>query len=318
MAKYSIPCTELLDGNHLIQLNCIPTLAGKQQFATLLLIYLSAYMRLRFSHASSEDIRLVVMLDEAHNLLQGVDDGQGNAYSFAEDFKGLLLELRSLGVAFIVSNQSNQGIPKLIPDVCGSKVFLGGSVVSGIKDYAVEMHLNEKTFRYLYTCKAGSGLYYNAEMPCAMFFQTANIIDLFDMKTPYATRNSFLEANSQFCVEVYNECSICPSKGTCTIASKQEAYRIASLLNMRFGARLEAALSVKDEKSVSKTCGALMVEICMVLLAETKNNPQKEQVQHCSLVQFARQYNRNYSVITNVEAILGSCEDRLKLLEKNV
>lgn len=62
-------------------------------FATMILISLAAYLRINAKHSSR--LQLVIILDEAHNLLRGAEksDGEG-VYSFAENFQNLLLEMR--------------------------------------------------------------------------------------------------------------------------------------------------------------------------------------------------------------------------------
>ena len=79
----------------------------------------------------------MIILDEAHNLLRGAEksDGEG-VYSFAENFQNLLLEMRSIGVGFIIADQTADNVPTTIPDICGTKVFLGPSRFSGIERYA--------------------------------------------------------------------------------------------------------------------------------------------------------------------------------------
>ena len=85
--NYSVPITKLIKGHNLIQLNNLPTVDAKQSFATMLLIALGAYLQLRMQHcADKNQLNLVIVMDETHNLLKTVNNINGEGYSFSDDF----------------------------------------------------------------------------------------------------------------------------------------------------------------------------------------------------------------------------------------
>lgn len=61
-AVQPIPITELLNGENLLQLNCLTTIEAKQMFATMILISLAAYLRINAKHSSR--LQLVIILDD--------------------------------------------------------------------------------------------------------------------------------------------------------------------------------------------------------------------------------------------------------------
>ena len=227
----SIPVTELLNGFNLIQLNCLPTIEAKQSFATMLLISLGAYMQLRFEH-SKKPLRLVIIMDESHNLLNAVENSNENKYSFADDFTNMILTLRSSGVGFIIADQSADNIPKKITDVCDTKIFIGSSRFSGITQYKEYFGSESETdliLRNLYRLKPGEGIFVNSEMPHGCFFRNSNIIDTYDLSKDYEAYNSFLmNRENRICMS-FNECRFCSddNKSSCNSANKSVARQIA-------------------------------------------------------------------------------------------
>lgn len=227
----SIPVTELLNGFNLIQLNCLPTIEAKQSFATMLLISLGAYMQLRFEH-SKKPLRLVIIMDESHNLLNAVENSNETKYSFADDFTNMILTLRSSGVGFVIADQSADNIPKKITDVCDTKIFIGPSRFSGITQYREYFGSESETnliLRNLYRLKPGEGIFVNSEMPHGCFFRNSNIIDTYDLSKDYEAYNSFLmNRENRICMS-FNECRFCSddNKSSCNSANKSVARQIA-------------------------------------------------------------------------------------------
>lgn len=225
-AVQPIPITELLNGENLLQLNCLTTIEAKQMFATMILISLAAYLRINAKHSSR--LQLVIILDEAHNLLRGAEksDGEG-VYSFAENFQNLLLEMRSIGVGFMIADQTADNVPTTIPDICGTKVFLGPSRFSGIERYAALFRADETTLEHLYLLGPGEGVYTTYGMSVGAHFSTPNIIDRYQMEEGYPAENSFVERNARTLFETYLECRTCASRGHCTLEQKQQARQTA-------------------------------------------------------------------------------------------
>ncbi len=310
----TIPIEELLNGFNLIQLNNLTTLEAKQMFASLILIGISAYLRLRGKH--SEDLKLAIILDESHNLLQPVTDSDGRPYSFSRDFSNMLLELRSQGVSLIICDQSSDNIPREIVNSCCTKVFLGSSLSGGIGDYAKYLNMDETALNNLYLLETGDGCFVTEGMPKARYFHCPNVIDIFRLGDKYERKNDYLEGNPRLTIETFRECDVCPAAGKCAHADKIAARQIASMLCQKFGYTLEKLIeknSAEDEDS--KKISDLLTRILADVYCEAKTNSA---TRYCAVVQFVREFNRQHPDVLKVDNLIQNGEKIWAELQKNI
>lgn len=292
----SIPLESLLDGYNLIQLNCLPTIQSKQLFATMLLISVGAYMQLRFKH-SEKPLNLVIIMDESHNLLNSVADVNGSSFSFADDFTNMMLTLRSVGVGFVVSDQSVNNIPKAISDVCNTKVFIGPSRFSGIEsyqDYLGESDLAYNAIKYLHLLNSGEGVYVSSEMKHGVFFKTPNRIDTYQLADDYYPYNQFVEDNQNYLCSVYSECSCCGNykKAQCTFIVKRTARQIAESYFSTYGVKMaETLLEYNKKKNSNNYEVHKKLRSCIMLFLEN-GSLYNINVYRCAMIQLIRIINR--------------------------
>ena len=277
----SIPVTALVQGFHLIQLNALTSMASKQIFMALLLFSLGAYLKLRFPHAVGEKPRLVILVDESHNLFAGAEGDS----PFARDFQNLLLELRSVGVAFLLADQSMDALPRVVSDTPANKIFLSGARSSGILPYVGELGLDDAALRELWQLGPGQGLYADSMAPRAVYFRAPNVIDACHLETGCPARNRWLDAHPRYTVECFRECRDCAARGRCTQAGKASAALAAQRGILTLGSRLSSALAdgTAEGKAALGQCLAL-------LRTEVSALPETERT--CAVLQFARLFNR--------------------------
>ena len=275
----SIPVTALVQGFHLIQLNALTSTASKQIFMALLLFSLGAYLKLRFPHAVGEKPRLVILVDESHNLFAGAEG------PFARDFQNLLLELRSVGVAFLLADQSLDALPRVVSDTPANKIFLSGARSSGILPYAGELGLDGAALRELWQLGPGQGLYADSMAPRAVYFRAPNVIDACHLETGCPVRNRWLDAHPRYTVECFRECRDCAARGRCTQAGKASAALAAQRGILTLGSRLSSALADGTAE------GKAALGQCLALL-QTEVGALPETERTCAVLQFARLFNR--------------------------
>jgi len=321
---HSVPVTELVKGENLLQLNCLTTMEAKQMFATILLISLGAWLRFNGKH--SRELQLVVIMDESHNLLRGVEkgSGEGEAYSFAEDFKNLLLEMRSIGVGFIVADQSADNIPQMIPEVCATKIFLGPSRFSGIENYSKVFQADDAALDHLYLLGAGEGVWHTYGMSGGAYFATGNIIDNYHIEEPCPAANAFTEKNKAFMCQTFPECRTCASRRKCTVAGKQSARRQAAVLNARYKGRLLSAIrevqhtyaGEKNGDVASQNRSKTATEKLRGVLSDISDEICSSGVNtDCCIIQFVRQFNREADqplIRPYTDALYKNTENRKK------
>lgn len=308
---HSIPVRELLRGENLIQLNCLPTPEAKQMFASMLLIYISAWLRLRGTHCVDRPVKLAIILDESHNLLQPAVDSQGRSYSFSRDFANMLLELRSQGVAILLADQSSDNIPREITDVCATKVFFGGSVSSGICSNLAYMGADETALDNLYLMGPGEGCFVTHGMPRAAFFSCPNVIDLFHLEQPYLRANQYLKNHPRLTLESFRECGSCPARGRCVHADKTTARQTAAVLYQKYGYLLGELMDQELTKVTEDRISGTMVKVFSDVYTQCSSTQR-----YCAMVQFVRDFNRENPGILKLRNVLTNAEKIWTALDK--
>jgi len=300
----SVPVDRLLSGSHLLQLNCLTSIESKQLFASMLLISLGAWLRLRGKHCADKPVKLVVILDESHNLLQTVQDSQGQPYPFADDFAAMLLELRSQGIGFIIADQSADNLPDVITHTCATRIFLRGSPDSGILNHSRYLHADELAVEHLYLLDAGEGCVSTDTMPRAVYFKSPNIIDCFGLEQDYPRKNGYLETHPRLTQEGFRQCAICPGKGRCTPGQKAQGRQQVAALMRQYESLLTAALDKEDKTESSKAVSGVLQHLCGQLAKSTPDLTAR----YCSLLQFVREYNRNHPDSLSNEASVRNAQ----------
>ena len=306
----SIPVSEFAKGFNLLQLSSLTSISGKQAFASLLLISLSLWARLNLTHTAGKRVNLVIILDEAHNLLTGCLRTTGDEYSFAADFSNILLELRSLGVAIVIADQSAKNVPDVLYSVCAQKFFLGPNPGSGITDHAGEMKLDEAALNHQYLLGPGEGFYKASEMPQSVFFSSLNLIDTLKIEEPCERRNAFLEQHPRFCIESYAECEGCPAQGKCTLACKAQARAIAARLSASWKARFVWALSLPGHtpEEAAARSKALSDSLRRLLLDAREQSHGDRAIYFCAVICFFRSLNREAATPVSIPKTIGAAK----------
>ena len=160
--KESIPITELLNDNTIIELESI---ADDEVKAFIISIILTQLMEYRLQQEDSQKhLKHILLLEEAHRLLKNVHSGtgenadpRGNAVEF---FCNMLAELRSKGQGFIIADQ----IPsKLAPDIVkNTNIKITHRIVDGEERLLIgnSMHMTEEQIEYLASLKQGYAAIY--------------------------------------------------------------------------------------------------------------------------------------------------------------
>ena len=307
----SIPVSEFAKGFNLFQLSSLTSIEGKQAFASLLLISISCWARLNLTHTAGKRVSLVIILDEAHNLLTGCRRTTGDEYSsFAAGFTNLLLELRSVGVAIVIADQSTKNIPGVLYEICANKFYLGPNRGSGITDHAGEMKLDEAALSHQYLLGPGEGFYKAPEMPQSVFFSSLNLIDTLKIEEPCERRNAFLERNPRFCIESYAECESCPARGKCTLAGKAAARAIAARLSASWKGRFIWALNLPGHtpEEAAARSKALSDSLRRLLLDAREQSHGDRAIYFCAVICFFRSLTREAATPVSIPKTIGAAK----------
>lgn len=294
---HSINLVDLIkkESVNLIQLNSLPTIEAKQSLATMLLISLGTYMQLRFQHCEDQNkLRLLIVMDESHNLLKSVNDINGVSYSFADDFANLMLTLRSVGVGFIVSDQTTANIPNVIADACDSKMFMGSSRFSGIADYLDFLGADDELLKNLYRLEKGSGVLSFSGAPHGVVFKTPNYIDTFSLSERVEINNAFIHLTESQKAASFFECQFCPDyldEAKCCLKSKQQARQIVQEFIFREGNPYEWNYYNRDNEKVDFFKQSRKRKMFLVTKELNKRFKCRN---YCSFIQWLRTCNLLY------------------------
>ena len=298
----TVPPEALISGRTVLQLNRMTSTETKQLFCTMLLISLGA--KLRLTTRSSDALRLVIVLDEAHNLLNAVTTASGERYSFADDFLAMLLELRSLGVGIIVSDQSADHLPPMISAICHTKIFMGGSSASGVDSYRRTFGLDDAGAERLCLLGPGDGLLNVVGDARSYFFHTPNLIDLFGLQAPLKPVNAWLSAHPETLTCPYRECARCPAAGRCS----SQARTVAVSNAIRLRRYNEGIRKAKDAASAQAFADAVKPVLRRIFTEAGALAGQNDAVYYCTLVNYLRTYNRENARKLPVDRVLASAQ----------
>lgn len=313
----SIPINELAKGENLLQLNSLTSMESKQLFATMLLVSLGSWLKLRGTH-SPQKLRLVIILDESHNLLRGIEKTNGDKYSFADDFSNLLLEMRSLGVGFIIADQSSENLPPIIPSVCATKIFLGPSRFSGVTENREFLNADDIGLDHMYLLKPGEGVFSTYGLPFARYFYTENIIDTFNIQDDIRVNNSFLESHNDFTLKTFNECCFCPTKDRCTLKDKSVGRKISSQIYAKYSSAhfytIKRYQSSQNDDEKNKYINNLCNILSDVIHCITKQT-ESESARVCSYIQYIRILIRSKNIKFDIKKEINTFHKNLKKME---
>lgn len=315
---YSIPVSQLTMGENLLQLSALTTVESKQLFATILLISLGAWLRRNAEHQSG--LRLVIIMDESHNLLRQAKNASGEQFSFAEEFQNLLLEMRSVGVGFIVADQSADNLPPTISDACATKVFLGPSPFSGIQRHAGLLKADQKVLDHLYLMKPGEGVWHTMGMSSGAFVRMDYVLDQYELEKPWTPKNTYLDSHPGLTCRTFPECRDCSAGTACTLRSREEARRSATKLMLDYRTRLNRHLRAIYEESEKGSEEGLRsakrkYHACLKSLTAAAYRADGEN-SICTLTQFVRFFCReveyDYDMSGHVQHALDGMQEKVR------
>ncbi len=256
--------------------------AEKQAFASIFLIYLSSYINNNFGHSSNK-LKLLVVIDESHLVMNCVSDSDGRNYSFSRDFTALLKLLRSVGVGFIIGNQ-DEHLPAEIIDNCGTKIFLNG------KDMKTYYEYDKETEKILIeNIGIGEGFIISRGLSAPLFFAGENVIDLIVNDKDYKCTNRFANENPRLLCENQRFCIYCPGKGRCNMNIRLKAMAAADCVYSDYRAILKSCTSEQSKESAKQLTATLNM-----MFASVDSFADSETFFWCGVLFLGKKLTENY------------------------
>lgn len=286
----SIPMEKLTSGYNVLQLDYLSSMENKQFIASILLIQLNAWIKKNMSNEKNNDLNFVICIDESHNLFKKANYSVGSRITFSDDMENNMLQHRSSGIGYIISDQRVGDLPKSIIESCATKVFLGYNLNSGIRDYLTELQFEESDLKQLYQLTAGTGIIHSPGFERGLPFYTEDLITDLKVTSNYEIHNSFFK-ESKITVATFYECKNCPHYNSCKIGEKKYSLSLmerfyCSDLTKQF---LKALFnSEKEDKK------EYLDKICFVYKSFLEEENETSPNTYCFFVQLFRKARMEY------------------------
>lgn len=201
-----------------------------------------------------------------------------------------MLQHRSSGIGYIISDQRVGDLPKSIIESCATKVFLGYNLNSGIRDYLTELQFEESDLKQLYQLTAGTGIIHSPGFERGLPFYTEDLITDLKVTSNYEIHNSFFK-ESKITVATFYECKNCPHYNSCKIGEKKYSLSLmerfyCSDLTKQFLKALFNSKKEDKEKYLDK--------ICFVYKSFLEEENETSPNTYCFFVQLFRKARMEY------------------------
>ncbi len=251
----TIPIELLLQRPTVVELNAIADDEQKALIMALLLISICLYTKSKGS--SSGQINNVIMIDEAHVLLDTQASGtyeQSKAQSATvKSLQKMIAEIRSFGTGFIVADQVPSKVTTDIVANTDLKVSFRLVEQNERNILANSINMTEQQSQHLARLKKGEAIVYFSDLESPKVITTPDI--RFEKGIRYqipddevSKRVQFWKSRSNLLVPFF-ECSFCPqcaSRSQCNTGVREKAEYYASHIVSTVGA------SIKDKETFIK------------------------------------------------------------------
>ena len=286
----SIPIEELLEKPTILELNAIADDEQKSLLMALLLISLCLYTTHKGS--SSGKINNVLMIDEAHVLLDAhgkTTTEQNKAQSTTvKSLQKMIAEIRSFGMGVIIADQKPSKVTLDVVADTDIKVAFRLVEANERSIIANSMNMTEQQSQYLARLKQGEAITYFSDLESVKVIITPDVrvkerIRYSVPDTEIKGRVDFWNKHKDLLVPFY-ECSACEQcrrKQSCNSAAKRKAEYYSSHIISLFGTRIH------NIETLTKYLYRLDELIIRYEASESRDVPIKL-VCNCSKVHFLR------------------------------
>lgn len=233
---HTVPIEDILSKPTVLELNSIDNAEQKALIMALLLINVCLYTK--HNNLGNGELKNVILIDEAHVLLDSGDTSLGNAKSQSTTIKALqdlIVEIRSYGTSIIVADQSPSKVGREI--IANTDVKVAFRLVQSLEKELIAdcTGMSEYEKHKLSLLKPGEAYVYYSELRSAQMLITEDIREkdrirlnvsndeIIDRMHYWDTRNNLLKP--------FFECNIFEScKNGCNFRVRSNAEYIANKL----------------------------------------------------------------------------------------
>lgn len=287
----TIPIDVLLQKPTVIELNAIADDEQKALIMALLLINICLYTKNKGS--SSGEINNILMIDEAHVLLDGrsnTSSEQARAQNTTiKSLQKMIAEIRSFGTGIIIADQVPSKVTSDIVADTDLKVSFRLVAQNERSIFANSTNMDEQQSQHLARLKRGEAIVYFSDLESPKMIMTPNIRDEKGMR--YQIPNDevsklvrFWQSRKALLVPFF-ECSLCPQCASCKqcnpVIREKAEYYTSHILSTIGG-------SIKDRETLAKYMYRLH-ELIITCETQTVNRSPIKLLCNCGKVHFIRE-----------------------------
>jgi len=301
----TIPIDVLLQKPAVIELNAIADDEQKALIMALLLISICLYTKSKGS--SSGKINNILMIDEAHVLLDThstTSSEQTKAQgTTVKSLQKMIAEIRSFGTGIIIADQVPSKVTSDIVANTDLKVSFRLVEQSERNIFANSTNMTEQQSQHLARLKKGEAIVYFSDLESPKVITTHDIraekgIRYQIPDDEVSARIKFWEPRKNLLIPFF-ECSLCPqcaSCNQCDSAVREKAEYYASHIVSTIGT------AIKDKETLVKYMYRLH-ELIIKYEAQTENCIPLKTVCNCAKIHFLREILLTSSFVLNRSAI---------------
>lgn len=287
----TIPIDVLLQKPTVIELNAIADDEQKALIMALLLISICLYTKSKGS--SSGKINNILMIDEAHVLLDThstTSTEQAKAQgTTVKSLQKMIAEIRSFGTGIIIADQVPSKVTSDIVADTDLKVSFRLVEQNERNIFANSTNMTEQQSQHLARLKRGEAIVYFSDLESPKVITTPDIRA--EKGIRYQIPNDEISARVQFWEQRKNllipffECSLCPqcaSCNQCNAVVREKAEYYASHIVSTIGT------AIKDKETLVKYM-YLLHELIIKYEAQTENHSPLKTVCNCAKIHFLRE-----------------------------
>ena len=229
---HTVPIEDMLKAPTIIELNSISDTEQKSLVMALILISLMAYAKTSSNITSYGDLNNVMLLEEAHVLLDP-ERNSGDSTSIAVQLVSrILAEMRALGYGLIVADQSPSKVSEDVIRLTGNKMFFQTVEMKDREILANSTKMDESMMAELASLSIGKGFLFNGDTDIPELLQTPdfrkkNSVRLIISDKELKERDVYWKEGIHD-NRPYPECLMCKNCAKCSFKIRSEGKYIAN------------------------------------------------------------------------------------------
>lgn len=260
---YDIEDEVLFDQNCIVDLSRVGSSETKSLIMGIIVLKLTEY-RMAKIKATNSPLRHVTVLEEAHNLLKNVRNGQGSASAVVaksvEMICNSIAEMRTFGESFILVDQSPSAVDIAAIKNTNTKIIMRLPEMGDCEAIGRSVSLNEQQILELSKLRTGTAVVMQNNWCDAVLAQINYYPHTFSGDIATTSGKQILEFKSAILGELLNEYTINKTRNITKILERIEAFDINAYKKEDARCMVKSICSTLDKKWNSLYLGKALIQ----------------------------------------------------------